>query len=179
MSKETVVETVTMTDGRVVEFAGKRKLLKAVEIRGDVVQVRLDFRNGQTRLFTVPPGLILQCAGHGASQKLGDATAALEDVEDQVVAVDDLIDQLYNGQWNVRREAGAFAGTSVLARALAELTGKTLEEIKSFLQPKSQAEKMALRANPKVAPIVERLEKEKAAKKDHSSSDALLESIGV
>ena len=54
MSKtETQVETVTMTDGRVVDFAGKRKLLKESSVNADgKVQVRLDFRNGETRLFT-------------------------------------------------------------------------------------------------------------------------------
>lgn len=161
---ETVVETVTMSDGRIVEFSGKRKLLKESFAKDGKALVRLDFRNGQTRLFTVPDTLLLKFATHGAEQKLGDETAGLDDIDDAVLAVDDLIDRLYNGEWGVKREGNGMAGTSVLARALVEQTGKTLEEVKAFLGKKSQAEKVALRNNPKIKPIVERIEAEKAAK---------------
>ena len=56
--QETQIETITMEDGRVVDFAGKRKLQKTSIIADGKVQVRLDFRNGQTRLFTVPPAIV-------------------------------------------------------------------------------------------------------------------------
>lgn len=176
MSKiETQVETVTMTDGRVVDFAGKRKLLKESSVNADgKVQVRLDFRNGETRLFTLPDNLMAKFAAHGAEQKLGDEIAGLNDVEDCVLAVDELIDRLYNGEWSVKREANGMAGTSVLVRALVEHTGKTVEQIKQFLNGKSQAEKVALRNNPKIKPIVERIEAEKASKKANVDTDAML-----
>ena len=176
MSKtETQVETVTMTDGRVVDFAGKRKLLKESSVNADgKVQVRLDFRNGETRLFTLPDNLLTKFAAHGAEQKLGDEIAGLTDVEDCVLAVDELIDRLYNGEWSVKREANGMAGTSVLVRALVEHTGKTVEQIKQFLSGKSQAEKVALRNNPKIKPIVERIEAEKASKKANVDTDAML-----
>jgi hypothetical protein len=176
MSKiETQVETVTMTDGRVVDFAGKRKLLKESSVTADgKVQVRLDFRNGETRLFTIPDNLMAKFAAHGAEQKLGDEIAGLNDVEDCVLAVDELIDRLYNGEWSVKREANGMAGTSVLVRALVEYTGKTVEQIKQFLAGKSQAEKVALRNNPKIKPIVERIEAEKASKKANVDTDAML-----
>ena len=176
MSKtETQVETVTMTDGRVVDFAGKRKLLKESSVNAEgKVQVRLDFRNGETRLFTLPDALLNKFAAHGAEQKLGDEIAGLNDVEDCVLAVDELIDRLYNGEWSVKREANGMAGTSVLVRALVEHTGKTVEQIKQFLSGKSQAEKVALRNNPKIKPIVERIEAEKASKKANVDTDAML-----
>ena len=172
---ETQVEIVTMTDGRVVDFAGKRKLLKESSVNADgKVQVRLDFRNGETRLFTLPDNLLAKFAAHGAEQKLGDEIAGLNDVEDCVLAVDELIDRLYNGEWSVKREANGMAGTSVLVRALVEHTGKTVEQIKQFLSGKSQAEKVALRNNPKIKPIVERIEAEKASKKANVDTDAML-----
>ena len=172
---ETQVETVTMTDGRVVDFAGKRKLLKESSVNADgKVQVRLDFRNGETRLFTLPDNLLAKFAAHGAEQKLGDEIAGLNDVEDCVLAVDELIDRLYNGEWSVKREANGMAGTSVLVRALVEHTGKTVDAIKTFLAGKSQAEKVALRNNPKIKPIVERIEAEKASKKANVDTDAML-----
>ena len=172
---ETQVVTVTMTDGRVVDFAGKRKLLKDSSVNADgKVQVRLDFRNGETRLFTLPDNLLPKFAAHGAEQKLGDEIAGLDDVEDCVLAVDELIDRLYNGEWGIKREANGMAGTSVLVRALVEHTGKTVEQIKQFLSGKSQAEKVALRNNPKIKPIVERIEAEKASKKANVDTDAML-----
>lgn len=172
---ETAVETVTMTDGRIVEFAGKRKMLKESYITPEgKVAVRLDFRNGETRLFTVPDALLLKFAAHGAEQKLGDEIAGLNDIEDCVLAIDELIDRLYNGEWSVKREANGMAGTSVLVRALVEYTGKPVEAIKQFLAGKSQAEKVALRNNPKIKPIIERIEAEKASKKANVDTDAML-----
>ena len=172
---ETTVETVTLSDGRIVDFAGKRKLLKESIVNDEgKVQVRLDFRNGETRLFTIPDALLNKFAAHGAEQKLGDEIAGLNDVEDCVLAVDELIDRLYNGEWSIKREANGMAGTSVLVRALVEHTGKTVDAIKQFLSGKSQAEKVALRNNPKIKPIVERIEAEKASKKANVDTDAML-----
>ena len=172
---EPQVETVTMQDGRVVDFAGKKKLLKDAFVTAEgKVQVRLDFRNGETRIFTIPDNLLNKFAAHGAEQKLGDEIAGLAEIDDCVLAIDELIDRLYNGDWSVKRESSGMAGTSVLVRALVEHTGKTVEQIKAFLAGKSQAEKVALRNNPKIKPIVDRIESEKAAKKTSVDTDALL-----
>ena len=174
-TKETQVETVKMDDERLVDFPGKRQLQKSSTITADGrVEVRLDFRNGETRLFTLPDNLLNKFAAHGAEQKLGDEIAGLNDVEDCVLAVDELIDRLYNGEWSIKREANGMAGTSVLVRALVEHTGKTVDAIKTFLAGKSQAEKVALRNNPKIKPIVERIEAEKASKKANVDTDAML-----
>lgn len=166
------VETVKMDDGRTVEFAGKRRMLKESFIEADgTVKVRLDFRNGETRTFTIPDSLMAKCAAHGAEQKLGDEIAGLKgeggvdaDIEDLVLAIDNLMGRLEAGEWNTQREGNGMAGTSVLIRALVEHTGKDVAAIKDFLKDKSQAQKIALRNNPKVKPIVERIEAEKAAK---------------
>lgn len=157
------IETVQMEDGRVVEFTGKRRVLKETFTKDGKAQVRLDFRTGATRLFTVPEEMLLQFASHGASQKLGDSYAGLEKVEDAVIAVDDMIDRLYDGQWAQKREGG-MAGVSVLLEALVRFTGKGTEEIRRFLAGKTHAEKLALRNNPKVKPIVQEIEDERAAK---------------
>ena len=171
------VETVRMSDGRLVEFVGKRKLLKETLIDGNSVSVRLDFRNGETRLFVLPESLFAKFAGHGAEQKLGDETAGVEDVDDMVIAVDELIGRLENGEWSTKREGSGFAGTSILLRALVEFSGKTTEEVRAFLTGKSQAEKLALRSSKQLKPIVERLEAEKAAKGAKVDTEALLEAL--
>lgn len=178
--QETQVETVKMTDGRVQEFPGKRKLLKESFVTADgQVQVRLDFRNGETRLFTIPSSLLQKFAAHGAEQKLGDEIAGVEDIEDCVLGMDELIDRLYNGEWAQKRESSGLAGTSVLVKALVELLGKPVDVVKNFLKNKTQAEKMALRNSEKLKPIVDKLEAEKASKsKSTVDTDALLGELG-
>jgi hypothetical protein len=177
---ETKITTVTMTDGRTVDFAGKRKMLKEsfVDDAGKVA-VRLDFVNGQTRSYTLPDSLMIKFAAHGAEQKLGDEIAGLTDVDDCVLAVDQLIERLTGPEgWNVAREGNGLAGTSVLARALAEAKSKPIEVVREFLKSKSQAEKIALRNNPAIKPIVERIEAEKANKAGANvNTDALLDEL--
>ncbi len=185
------VTVVKMSDGRSVEFVGKRKLLKETIINGDKVSVRLDFRNGETRLFHIPHSLILKSAGHGMEQKLGDETAGTEKVEDMVLEVDELIAQLAKGEWTTVREAGGFSGASVVIRAIMEASGKTQDQVKAFLQKKiddaaARGEKMSRKAlydsfrNPtsKVGKIVERLEREERSGKAVVDADAALAELG-
>ena len=181
--KEPVINTVTMNDGRVVDFVGKRRLLKESFMTDGRVQVRLDFVNGETRTFTLPDSLLEKFAAHGAEQKLGDEIAGVEDVEDAVLAIDELIDRLYNGEWGVARDKSGLAGASILLRALVETSGKSVEEIKAFLKDKTPAQKAALRNNAKIKPVVDRLEAEKAAKTQKKAgsidTDALLGGLGL
>lgn len=181
-----VAEKVKLSDGREVEFAGKRKLLK--ESSGTEVDevslefisqltlptVRLDFRNGETRSFVLPAALLFKFAAHGAEQKLGDETAGEDDVDDMVLSIDELIERLNKGEWSVKREGGGMAGTSVLIKALMEFSSHPVERVKEFLKNKTQAEKMALRTSPKLKPIVDRLEAEKTAKGAKVDVNALL-----
>ncbi len=162
------VETVKMQDGRLVDFAGKRKLLKSSEVAadGNAVTTVLDFRNGETRKVTLTKdsALVLRFAGHGVEQKLGDETAGIDDVDDCVIAVDDLLSRLGKGEWTIRTDGKGFAGSSVLAQALVEYTGKTAEQVRELMKGLSQAEKMGLRADPEIKPIIDKIEAAKAAK---------------
>lgn len=173
-----VVETVEMEDGRKVDFVGKRKMLKETVFNehGHVDYIRIDFRNGRVVKFHIPTNLFHRFAGHGAEQKLGDEVAGTEDVDDMVLEVEELAKRLHAGEWNVKREAGGMAGTSILLKALLELAGgkKTVEQVKEYLSGKTQAEKLALRNSAKLKPIVERLEAEKVAKSARVDTEALL-----
>jgi hypothetical protein len=176
-----VYTTVKMDDDRVVEFAGKRKMLKTSLFNSDgSIAVRLDFVNGETRTFSLPEVLLGKFAAHGAEQKLGDEIAGLDDVEDCILAVDQLAERLSTGEWGIKREGSGLAGTSILARALVEHSKKTPEAVKDFLSRKSHAEKVALRANAALAPIIARLESEKTSTKKKSTVDteALLDELG-
>lgn len=178
---KTEAEKVTMEDGRVVEFAGKRKMLKEVIIpaeEGAYPSVRFDFRNGKVRVFVVDK-LIQQFAAHGASQKIGDETAGEDDVDDMVLAVDEIIERLSSGEWAAKREGGGFAGVSILMRALMEHSGKDEATVKAFLKPKSHAEKLALRGFAPIKAIVERLEAEKVAKAAGSAKVNAAELLGT
>lgn len=172
---------ITMSDGSVVAFNKKQKLVKTSTIADDgTVSVRLDFENGEVRNFTMRSDMVSRFAAHGAEQKLGDAIAGETEIGDAVLAVDDLLSRLNAGEWNITRAAGAFAGTSVLIQALVEASGKDVAEIKAFLENKSQAEKLALRRSAKIKPIVERIESEKASKsKTAVDTDSLLGELGL
>lgn len=187
--KETEKEIVTMNDGRKVEFAGKRKMLKEATVDGESVSVRFDFRNGETRTFTVPTELLGLFAAHGASQKIGDETAGVTDIDDMVVAVDAIIDRLTKSEWSATRAEGdGFSGASVVIKAIAEVSGKSVDFIKTFLQNKLDADKAAggkltrqalykSFRNPATPTgvVIQRLELEKASKSTVNSDDMLAE----
>lgn len=169
---KTVYEEVKMDDGEIVKFPGKRRLQKVSHVAADgTIKTRFDFRNGEVRHFHLAPNaeLLARFAAHGVEQKIGDEVAGLDDVEDMILAIDGIMERLSAGDWTATREGGnSLAGTSVLARALIQVTGKTAPQIKEFLKGKTNAEKLALRQNSKIAPVVAEIEakrtkKEKAA----------------
>lgn len=199
--KKAEVEVVKMSDGREVGFAGKRKMVKetivdeskvaadgdTVTIQDGAISTRMDFRNGETRSFPWPAALIVKVAGHGGEQKLGDETAGEEKVDDMVLAIDDLMDRLSRGEWSIAREAGGFSGASIVIKAIMEASGKTLEEVKAFLQRKldqaaAKNEKLSRKdlydsfRNPasKTGQIIERLEREERSKASKVDADAAL-----
>lgn len=172
---ETTVETVKMDDQRLVEFPGKRKLQIEDGLDDDgQIWIRLDFRNGETRLFTCPHDLEMKAAAHGLEQKFRDEIAGLEDMNDAVEAVDELMLRLAGGEWNSRRESSGMAGASVLCKALVQVTGQPVGKIREFLATLTNAQKNALRGDEKVAPVVAELEKEKKSKAPAIDTTALL-----
>lgn len=159
-------ELVHMLDGRRVEFAGKRVVLKTgLKNENGTLSLRLDFRNGESRTVQLNPDLMEDFALHGAAQKYGDATAGLTDLEDMVMAVDDMEARLSEGNWNAGRRAGeSLAGASVLVRALVEVYKQPVEAVKARVSGFSQAQKLAMRAMPQLADVIARIEAEKKDK---------------
>lgn len=169
-------ETVTMEDGRKVEFVGpKRRVLKEsiIDAENGTVAIRMDFRNGATRLYPINPDLLLRFAAHGAEQKYGDELAGQDgDLDDWVATTDALHERLAAGDWSIQRGPSQ-AGTSILLKALVELTGKPVESIRAFLKTKSKDEKDAMKESSKLKPIVQRLEAEKRAKAAQVDTESL------
>lgn len=201
---------VQMTDGRTVGFAGKRRVIKEtviddskIMIDGDTVTiaagavcVRMDFRNGDTRLIPLPVGLLARFAGHGGEQKFGDELAAPADKplseEDMVLAIDDLNSRIQAGAWSQAREGGGgVSGASIVVKAIMEVTGKSLEEVKAFLAKKladaeARGEKLTRNElynafrnpNSKTGQVIERMEREQRAKNSKVDADEALAELG-
>jgi len=191
---------VNMTDGRTVNFAGKRKVNKEtlldetkIAVDGDTVQletgavsIRMDFRNGETRTISLPLALLAQFAGHGAEQKFGDELATTADKplseDDMLLAIDDLNASIQAGKWGKGRAAGGggVSGASIVVQAIMEATGKDLTFVKAWLQKKLETTegltRQALYASfrvstSKTGQIISRLEAEKAAKTSGLNAD--------
>lgn len=198
---------VTMTDGRKVQFAGKRKVNKetliddskvtveegVMQLEAGAVSIRMDFRNGETRTFALPLNLLARFAGHGGEQKYGDELATTADKplseEDMVLAVDDLDAVIQSGEWGRGRAGsggGGVSGASLVVQAIMEVTGKDLATVKAYLQKKLDADKDLSRralydsfrvASTKTGVVIKRLEDAKLAKTAKLDADAELENV--
>lgn len=184
------VETITMDDGTLVEFGGKRQMLKSAETvtvknpdgtETETARLRFDFRTGRSSFYTISTELMLRMAIHGASQKIGDSAAACKDVNDMQLAVDTMIDQLNNGKWESARKSGPTAGGSLLFLAIQRaFPGKTSEAIRAWLENCSTAQRGELTRHPKIKDHFEAVQAERAARKPKPAVDvsALLEQFG-
>lgn len=142
-------ETIEMSDGRKVTFAGKRKIQQKMffDENGRWTHNQIDFRFEVSDVY--PENTIRvprpaddflvqvgdetrvgmeQYAAHGAKQKHGDLAAGAKGQDGQETTTEDLydaikrgVDSFYDeGVWSERREASGLAGTSVLLRAMVE-----------------------------------------------------------
>lgn len=192
----TVYTDITMTDGRVVKFPGNRKTDKTITVSDDSVSVRFDFFNGETRTLSsteLSPALMLQALGHGIAQKAGDEYSGVKELDDMVLAVDEIFGRLRAGDWAAAREAGdSTSGASIVIKAIMEVTGKSVEFVKEFLQKKLDAakakgEKLSRQelyngfrsANTPTGVVIKRLEEEKLAKSTKVNAADMLAEIGA
>lgn len=164
----------------------KRNAAITATINGNTLT--LTFANGKTLIMhgdALTRDVQHYAMMHGLKQKLVDAAAISRNpetgraasVEDKYQAVKAVYDRLLAGQWNATREGGGNAG-GLLLQALCRMYAgrKTVDELKAFLADKTDAEKAALRKNPRVAAVIEeiRAEQGKAAGID---TDELLDEL--
>lgn len=155
-------------------------------IAADHSSLTLAFSHGESltiRAADLSQTIVAQAIMHGLKQKLVDAAAISRNTEtgrsasvaDKFDAVKEVYDRLLSGEWNKRREGGAGASGGLLFRALCRMYDgkKTQEDIKAFLDAKTDAEKAALRKNSKVAAIIEEIRAE-SVKGDSANADDLL-----
>jgi len=203
---KTEYTAVEMTDGRSVQFAGKRKVNKetlidtskvvvdgnTMQLETGAVSIRMDFRNGETRTIALPLSLLAQFAGHGAEQKFGDELATTADKplseDDMVLAIDDLNALIQSGKWGAGRATGGggVSGASIVVQAICEATGKDLATVKAYLQKKLDSDPALTRralydsfrvATTKTGAIIKRMEEAKLAKTAKVDADAELVNV--
>lgn len=159
---------------RVVSFPENTKVKKEVlyDAAGKCIGVRFDFANGETDTTSLDDlikwGLFERSAGHGISQKLGDSYASKDSVDDCHETYMETKLQLSQGKWS-EGGGGGGAGSSVLLKALVEATGQAAEAVRATLATLSPKEKLVLRSDPALQPIIQRLETEKAGGVDRNA----------
>ena len=156
-----------------------------MNVEGHPGGLALQFANGETLALTanqLSNDILEHAVWHGLKQKLVDAAAISRNpetgraasVEDKYQAVKTVYDRLLAGSWNAVREGGGTTG-GLLLQALCRMYAgrKTPDELKAFLADKSDAEKTALRKNPRVATIIEEIRAE-TGKAANIDTDELL-----
>lgn len=160
--------------------------LPAIAADVDGSTLTLTFSDGRSLSLDIDSGklrmeIIHAATLHGLKQKLVDAAAMScgpdgrpATIDDKYDAVREVYDRLLSGEWNKAREGVSTGG--LLVTALCEITGKARDAIIAGLATKTNEEKAALRKNPKVRVILNRLEAERAGSST-IDSDALLNGL--
>ena len=146
----------------------------------------LEFRHGE-RIALRPDDLTpeIQRAAmlHGLKQKLVDAAAITRDtttgrtatIQTKYDAVREIFDRITgdNPSWNKPRAGGAGGQGGLLARAIARYKKVEVSAAKAYLDRLTDAQKQALRVDPRIATIINELRME-SAKPAGIDTDALL-----
>lgn len=182
----------------------KQSFIPGVDGYTGAPMVRLDFANSETRQVFIPGGEVVmelmgsdpamdariahlfKSATHGYEQKLGDEMAYQPKkdepeptLEDKIEWVDELIGRLSTLEWTVAREGGGgLAGAGVLVQALVALSGKSKDEIRTFLKPLSKEERAAIKRTDVVKAKIDEIESE-IVKKNGIDGNAILGNLGL
>lgn len=161
MARKMIAKRVYITDG------GKEKrsadpTAKALEFRW------MDKDAGEASRFDMselPDHIVRALAYHGLSQKLGDAFADADgDTEYARDAVAAVWAMLKDGDWSRRAEGngGSAARPTILAAALAEVTGRDIADVVESLESKTKEEVAGYKKHPAVAAAMARIKAERA-----------------
>lgn len=161
-AKEDKSRMIKMDDGREVKFGEKTRLKKdyGVDEATGNTWCRIDFDNGKVIKVEVAPGsaLLLQAAGHGLSQKLGDSAANAENTEDAFESILEVAARLNKGEWNKASDGtGSAKGASELVEAMSIYLNTTKEAVRDMMVNLSAGDKAALRKVPDVAKAIEQV----------------------
>jgi hypothetical protein len=134
--------------------------------------VTFTFDDGTTEvveLAKLSPDMVVRAALHGISQKVGDAYANAAKAESPLAfakeAVTETRAQIYANDWNATRTGTSGPRTSILAQALARITGKTEAEAVAFVDSLDEDQTKAWKAKGKVKLMMATITAERAAAK--------------
>lgn len=161
----------------------KKDIEATVENDGTLV---LTFRHGEI-LRIHPESLVPEIQRtallHGLKQKLVDAAAISRDtatgraatIVTKFDAVKEIFDRITgeNPSWNKPRAGGTGGQGGLLARAIARYKGVEVSAAKAYLDRLTDAQKQALRVDPRIAAVINELRAE-SAKPAGIDTDALL-----
>ena len=164
----------------------KKDIEAAVEENGTLV---LAFRHGEVLRVhpeSLHPEIQRMAMIHGLKQKLVDAAAISRDtatgraatIITKFDAVREIFDRITGAggkapSWNKPRAGGAGGQGGLLARAIARYKSVPVEAAKAYLDRLTDAQKQALRVDPRIATIINDLRAE-SAKPAGIDTDALL-----
>lgn len=150
----------------------------------------LNFANGkelQIDTTTLHADIVQQAILHGLKQKLVDAAAIARDTEtgktatidDKYQAVKTVFDRITSAtpSWNAVREGEQKQQGGIFVRALMELTGKSREATQAAIETYTKEQVAALKKNPRVLAIIQRMEREKV--QDDQLGEDLLAQLGA
>lgn len=196
---ETNMNTNAQENGAVAAGAEAAKKQPAVGARiltnadGKPYAVRMTFGGDESRaievsLHKLTDEIATMAALHGIKQKLGDAAAISRNpetgksasLEDKRTAVEEVANRLLEGEWNKRREGGGATGGLLLRAMVRMYAGRmTEEQVKAWLDGKTDKEKAALRKNPKIMSIIEEIRAEDGASGSGEDLLAELDMLGA
>lgn len=161
-----------------------RKSVVSTDIFGTTLT--LNFITGQelsVTLDNLSPEIIKQAALHGLKQKLVDAAAIARNTDngdsatptDKYNAVKTVYDRITreDGTWNAIREGEVKHQGGIFVRAVMELTGKSKADIDAAMEGYSKEQIAALKKNPRVMDIMQRMQREEAAAAGNTGDDLL------
>ena len=133
------------------------------------------------------PVAVAYAALHGMKQRIADMAALSRNTETGLAATAaDKFNALARGvehymsgtpEWNLRQSAGERTSgeLGLLARAIAQIKGKEVLEVRDWLKTKTEAERKALAIAPAIKPLMDEFRAESAADVD---AEGMLEELG-
>ncbi len=113
---------------------------------------------------------------HGLKQKISDSFAGAPTPAEAMERASAVIDALVGGKWNVRVAGEGGTRVTQLARALAMVTGKELDEAVSVISDMTDEAKKNLTAHPEIKRAVAEIRAEEAQRAAAEAAEATDES---
>lgn len=146
---------------------------KTVDVEAQTITFAFD-DGGEEAVLDIgklPEHIKLHLMMHGASQKHGDSYAGNKDKARELV--EGVYASLVNGEWSVRGEGGP--RVTQLARAVAQVTGKPLDEIVEKLAELEKDDRKRLQATPAIAAALAEIKAKDAAEALKKAQEAVAE----